>query len=101
LEQPAELHAVAATPTPSEKAKLEIVATKAEDANAAALAPGESGLTPPEMHSLIEATVSAHLGQRVRIRSVKLVEQPDEAASWATQGRIAIHSSHTGRPARD
>lgn len=100
MEQPTERHAVAATSTPS-RPKLEIVATKAEDANAAALAPGESALTPQEMHSLIEATVSAHLGQRVRIRSVKLVEQPDEAASWATQGRIAIHSSHTGRPARD
>jgi len=52
---------------------------------------------PAETMAVIAASISALLGRQVRIRSVKLLEQPQAAASWATQGRIAIHSSHNTR----
>lgn len=48
----------------------------------------------PETEEAIKATLSAFLGQKVQIRSVKLVEEPELAATWVTQGRIAIQASH-------
>jgi hypothetical protein len=48
----------------------------------------------PESLDAIKATLAAFLGQKVRIRSVKLLGTPDPALTWVTQGRIAIQTSH-------
>jgi hypothetical protein len=43
----------------------------------------------------IADTVAALLGRRVRIRSVRIVEQEDAIVNpWAQQGRVVIHASH-------
>lgn len=48
----------------------------------------------PETEEAIKATLSAFLGQKIQIRSVKLLESHDLAIPWVTQGRIAIQASH-------
>ena len=54
----------------------------------------------PETQVVIKAALSAFLGHEVRIRSVKLLETPDVAAAWATEGRIAVQGSHNQRTNR-
>jgi hypothetical protein len=52
----------------------------------------------PETLVVIAAAVTAFLGKKVRIRSAKLLRPPREVAnSWAQQGRILIHASHSPR----
>lgn len=53
-----------------------------------------------ETEEAIKATLSAFLGQKIRIRSVKLVESHSPEANWVTQGRIAIQASHNQFVAR-
>ena len=52
----------------------------------------------PETLVVSAAAVTAFLGKKVRIRSAKLLRPPREVAnSWAQQGRILIHASHSPR----
>jgi len=53
-----------------------------------------------ETQEAIKATLSAFLGQNIRIRSVKLLQKHDPALAWITQGRIAVQLSHNQRAAR-
>jgi hypothetical protein len=53
-----------------------------------------------ETEEAIKATLSAFLGQTIRIRSVKLVENRPTEANWVTQGRMAIQASHSQIVAR-
>jgi hypothetical protein len=53
-----------------------------------------------EAQEAIKATLSAFLGQRIRIRSIKLLQKHDPALAWITQGRIAVQLSHNQRAAR-
>jgi hypothetical protein len=56
---------------------------------------------PAEIQTVIGATLTAFLGNKVRIRSVHLVDTPDETSAWATQGRVAVHESHNQRAKHD
>jgi hypothetical protein len=47
-----------------------------------------------ETQEAIRATLSAFLGRKIQIRSVKPLESHDAAMTWITQGRIAIQASH-------
>jgi hypothetical protein len=49
----------------------------------------------PETKAAIQATLCAFLGQKIRIRSVKLLQDDTPVATWVTQGRIAIQTSHS------
>ena len=60
----------------------------------------ESTSIAPETQAVIKTTLSALLGHQVRIRSVKLLEA-GAAATWATQGRVAIQTSHHPHVNRD
>jgi hypothetical protein len=87
LEQEAAERAAADTPAPADIPRM-----------ARMIAAGrEPAAIPPETQAVIKATLSALLGHKVRIRSVKLVEKADAATAWATQGRIAAHTSHNQR----
>jgi len=55
----------------------------------------------PDTPSVIAATISAMLGHGVKIRTIKLVDEPDSAANWVAQGRIAVQNSHIVHAARD
>lgn len=51
-------------------------------------------ITPEILRTLTE-TITALLGRKVRIRSVKILQTPDSAASsWAQHGRAVIQASH-------
>lgn len=54
----------------------------------------------PETQEAIQATLSALLCRNIRIRSIKVLQEPDRAMSWVTQGRIAVQLSHNQRVAR-
>ena len=45
-------------------------------------------------HARIEEAVSARLGRKVVVRSVREIENADPAGNWATQGWITVQSSH-------
>jgi hypothetical protein len=49
----------------------------------------------PEMLVVIAAAVTVFLGQKVRIRSAKMLLPALEGANpWSLQGRVSIHASH-------
>jgi hypothetical protein len=49
----------------------------------------------PETLATIAETVTALLGRKVRVRSVKLLPTPDAIVNpWAQQGRAVIQASH-------
>ena len=49
----------------------------------------------PEMLVVIAAAVTVFLGQKVRIRSAKMLRPALEGANpWSLQGRISVHASH-------
>jgi hypothetical protein len=49
----------------------------------------------PEIVAVIETTVTAFAGRKLRIISVKVGSEPRAASSsWADQGRDMIHGSH-------
>ncbi len=96
------LAAKAATAPSADVLKIEMAAAGAEDpVPLLPRAAQESTQIPPETRAVIAATLSAFLGHQVRIRSVKLLEKPDAATTWAIHGRIAIQSSHNQRAVRD
>ena len=49
----------------------------------------------PETVALITQTITALLGRKVLVRSVKLLQMPNEAPDiWAQQGRVVVQASH-------
>jgi hypothetical protein len=49
----------------------------------------------PETVSMISQTITALLGRKIRVRSVKLLQTPTITADpWAQQGRVVIQASH-------
>jgi hypothetical protein len=53
------------------------------------------GAITPEIVAVIEAAVTAFVGRRLRIISVKVGSEPQVASrSWSEQGRDMIHGSH-------
>jgi hypothetical protein len=51
-------------------------------------------ITPEILRTLTE-TITALLGRKIRIRSVKILRTPDPSAnSWAQHGRAVIQASH-------
>jgi|ERR1700722_6986026 len=58
----------------------------------AAQVPGEISA---ETLAKIAATITALLGKKIRIRSVKILEQQDAIVNpWAQQGRVVVQASH-------
>jgi methylmalonyl-CoA carboxyltransferase 12S subunit len=58
----------------------------------------ETGEVTPEMLVVIAAAVTAFLGKKVRIRSAKMLQSPNEVVNlWSQQGRMLIHASHHPR----
>jgi hypothetical protein len=102
LEQEAAGHAKAAeTSLPADITKIEIVAAQPTKPTAARpFTDQESTAISPETHVAIKAALSSFLGHDIRIRSVELLETPDVATAWATQGRIAVQTSHDQRTNR-
>jgi hypothetical protein len=101
LERTTEHAAAAATVPPADIPKVEIVAAKSVKPIGVLPPPDqESTAIPPETQVAIKAALSAFLGHEVRIRSVKLLETPEGATAWATQGRIAVQTSHNRRANR-
>jgi len=102
LEQDAAGHATAASTTPpADIPMIEIVGAKPTEAIAALPSTDESTAIPLQTQVVIKAALSAFLGHEIRIRSVELVETPpDVATAWATQGRIAVQTSHNQRTNR-
>jgi hypothetical protein len=99
LEQGAAGRAVA--PVPVDVPKIEIVAARSTESLAVLpAAVQESRAIPPETQAVITTTLSALLGHKVRIRSVKLLEA-GAATTWSTQGRVAIQASHHPHVTRD
>lgn len=78
LEQAAGSRTVAAAP-----AKMEAAAARAFDE------------ITPETVARIAETITALLGRRVHIRSVKILETPNAIANpWAQHGRAVVQASH-------
>jgi hypothetical protein len=92
---------VAAALTASRVSKIELVAAKPPAlAGSSLVAAHDPEEIPPEAEAAIKATLTAFLGQKVQIRSVKLLADPNAAATWVTQGRAAVHASHNQRAGR-
>ena len=63
-------------------------------AGVARAAAGPGAITP-EIVAVIEAAVTAFVGRKLRIISVKVGSEPQAVStSWADQGRGMIHGSH-------
>jgi hypothetical protein len=80
---------------PANIASIRIVAEKS--AGGQRTSPGthhEAAQISGETQEAIRATLSAFLGRKIQIRSVKPLESHDAAMTWITQGRIAIQASH-------
>ncbi len=54
----------------------------------------------PRTVSIIAATVTEFLGQKVRIRSVKMLQEPEAVSRWVRQGRVLVQGSHNLSPTR-
>jgi hypothetical protein len=80
-------HAAASAPAPSEKlipgaAGVQATAQVCEEITA-------------EIFGKIAETITALIGRKIHIRSVKILEQQAEICSaWAQQGRVVIQASH-------
>ena len=49
----------------------------------------------PETLAKISESITALLGNKVRIRSVKILQSPDAIVNtWAQQGRVVVQASH-------
>ena len=70
----------------AQPANVEQSGTKAQDA----VTPEKPEVIPEEIMLVISAAVAAFLGERPRIRQVRLVS----SRTWATQGRVSIQASH-------
>jgi hypothetical protein len=61
----------------------------------ASAAPGASDEITPETLAAIVETITALLGRKVHIRSVKILETPNAIANpWAQHGRAVVQASH-------
>ncbi|MGA2369852.1 MAG: hypothetical protein ACLPPV_21895 [Candidatus Korobacteraceae bacterium] len=52
----------------------------------------------PKTVSIIAAAVTEFLGKKVRIRSVKVLQEPDAVSRWVSQGRAMVQGSHNLGP---
>src|SRR5579863_608735 len=86
-----DIDALAAAIQALEKARTERTPT-IDALPVARVAPNASGPVeiPSETHEAIKAALSAFVGHKIRVRSVKLVENGEAATTWATQGRVAV-----------
>jgi hypothetical protein len=87
--------APASTMATSER-KQPVAANRVPSEDAHAQESGAAGeeITPEILKTLTE-TITTLLGRKVRIRSVKILQTPDAAASsWAQNGRAVIQASH-------
>lgn len=48
----------------------------------------------PETLAVIAASITAFLGKKVRIRSVRTLQTQYEANAWARRGRVLVQGSH-------
>lgn len=48
----------------------------------------------PDTLLVIAAAVTAFLGKRVRVRSARLLHNPEVYSAWAQQGRVFVQASH-------
>jgi hypothetical protein len=54
-----------------------------------------SGEIAPETLATIAETITALLGKKVRIRSVRMLQTRNAVVNtWAQQGRVVVHASH-------
>jgi methylmalonyl-CoA carboxyltransferase large subunit len=84
---------VAELSQPTASVAVEVKAPAAKEA-----AHGETGEVTPEVLVVIAAAVTAFLGKKVRIRSAKMLQSPNEVFNpWSQQGRALIHASHHPR----
>src|SRR5579862_1226349 len=65
-----------------------------EQTNQISLASASDGETCAD-HARIQAALSARLGRKVIVRSVREIENTEPMGSWTTQGWIAVQSSHS------
>ncbi len=73
---------------------VKVLERTAGTGSAATQASAAEEITPETLLTITE-TVSALLGRKVRIRSVKVLPTPDPTInSWAQQGRVVIQASH-------
>lgn len=83
----------------SEKVRTRPLEGAGETIGAAARTAGGTEEITPEILRTITETVSALLGRKVRIRSVKTLQTQDATAnSWAQQGRVVVQASHNLAP---
>jgi hypothetical protein len=83
----------------TEKVRTRTLEGAGETTGAAARTAGGNEEITPEILRTITETVSALLGRKVRIRSVKILQTPDATTnSWAQQGRVVVHASHNLAP---
>jgi hypothetical protein len=52
----------------------------------------------PETLSVIAAAVTEFLGERVQIRSVRMLQTRPAVDRWARQGRVMVQASHNLTP---
>lgn len=52
---------------------------------------------PPETEAVIQVLLSSIEGHKVKLQSVRLIEDSDPTNSWATEGRVAVQMSHNQR----
>ena len=52
----------------------------------------------PETLAVIAAAVTEFLGQRVKIRSARMLQTEYEVDRWARQGRVMVQASHNLTP---
>ena len=53
-----------------------------------------------EIQAVITAAAVALFGQKVRLRSTRLLSSQDGASSWSQQGRVIVQTSHNLRSKR-
>jgi hypothetical protein len=54
----------------------------------------------PRTVSIIAAAVTDFLGKKVRVRSVKMLREPNLVSRWVRQGRAMVQGSHNLGPTR-
>jgi hypothetical protein len=58
---------------------------------------GETSAVPPETQAVIQVLLSSIAGHKVKLQSVRLIEDSEPTNSWATEGRVAVQMSHNQR----
>ena len=57
----------------------------------------EGSVVPPEIEAVIRVLMSSIAGHKIKLRSVRLIEDSEPTNSWATEGRVAVQMSHNQR----